>query len=340
MTTSPLLGTSFAPPPYAFSGGAPAAAAPAPGLTALEAFVQQALRDRFGTGGAGYQAPTASAGCACANPALAAQTDLVRQQLSVLGLDGQRLAGGAPAFDPQQMQQMLTLLVGLIMLGAVRQPPGFGTGAFPGGLPSGGDLGGVPSSGRDLGRLGEVGALPTGAAPAGGGVSAAELQRIVPGLSAARAAEMAPHINQAMAEAGIESREQQAAFVAQLAHESGGFRYMEEIADGSAYEGRRDLGNTQPGDGRRFKGRGPIQLTGRANYRAAGEALGLDLVNNPELAARPDVGFRIAAWYWNSRGLNELAGAGNFREVTRRINGGYNGLADRQRYYQRALQVV
>ncbi len=179
---------------------------------------------------------------------------------------------------------------------------------------------------------------PTG--NGGGGVSLDQLRRIMPNLSQAKAEQYLPHLNNAMREAGITTRNQKAAFLAQLAHESGQFRYMEEIASGAAYEGRRDLGNTQPGDGVRFKGRGPIQLTGRANYTAAGKALGLDLVNNPKQAATPEVGFRTAAWFWNTRGLNSLAEAGNFREVTRRINGGFNGLADREMYYRRALTVL
>jgi len=162
----------------------------------------------------------------------------------------------------------------------------------------------------------------------------------MPNLSDARARETLPHLNKAMAEANITTPKRQAAFVAQLAHESAQFRYFEEIASGAAYEGRRDLGNTQPGDGKRFKGRGPIQLTGRSNYRAAGKALGIDLENNPKRAAEVDVGFRTAAWFWNSRNLNTYADAGNFREVTRRINGGYNGLADREAYYRRALNVL
>ncbi len=79
-------------------------------------------------------------------------------------------------------------------------------------------------------------------------------------------------------------------FLAQLAHETGNFRYMEEIASGAAYEGRKDLGNTQAGDGKRFKGRGPIQLTGRANHRKYGQQLGIDFENNPEIVALPSVG--------------------------------------------------
>src|SRR5215467_14480028 len=115
---------------------------------------------------------------------------------------------------------------------------------------------------------------------------------------------------------------------------------MEEIASGAAYEGRRDLGNTQPGDGKRYKGRGPIQLTGRANYRRAGKALGLDLEKDPAKAADPAVGFRVAGWFWKTHGLNELADKGDFREITRRINGGYNGLASRQAFYKKAKEVL
>ena len=173
-----------------------------------------------------------------------------------------------------------------------------------------------------------------------GGVSLAQLERIMPNLSDAKARQYLPYLNQAMAEAHINTPKRQAAFLAQLAHESGEFRYMEEIASGSAYEGRRDLGNTHPGDGVRYKGRGPIQLTGRANYEAAGRALGVDLVDHPTRAAQPDVAFRTAAWFWNSRNLNSLADSGNFREITHRVNGGYNGEASRNAYYQRALSVL
>lgn len=121
-------------------------------------------------------------------------------------------------------------------------------------------------------------------------------------------------------------------FMAQVVHESGGFRYMEEIASGAAYEGRADLGNTQPGDGRRFKGRGPIQITGRANYRKFGQIIGVDLITEPTLAARPDIGMRLALAYWTDRRLNAKADADDVRGVTRAINGGFNGLADRQKH--------
>lgn len=166
------------------------------------------------------------------------------------------------------------------------------------------------------------------------------LRLIMRNAPAARLVANAPHLEKAMSEAEINTVTRAAAFLAQLAHESGELRYMEEIADGSAYEGRKDLGNTQPGDGRRYKGRGPIQLTGRANYQAAGLALGLDLENSPELAASAEVGFRVAAWFWTSRKLNALADTCDFRGITKVINGGYNGLEQRQTYYLRALEAL
>jgi len=129
-------------------------------------------------------------------------------------------------------------------------------------------------------------------------------------------------------------------FMAQLAHESGGFRYMEEIASGEAYEGRADLGNTTPGDGKRYKGRGPIQLTGRANYRLFGRALGIDFENNPEIVALPSIGLLAACHFWQMRGLNELADADDIVAITKRVNGGQNGLADRQAYLAKAKGLL
>lgn len=167
-----------------------------------------------------------------------------------------------------------------------------------------------------------------------------ELRQVIPNCPAAKRAAYLPFIQQAMAEFGITSYWRETAFLAQLAHESAELRYMEEIASGAAYEGRRDLGNTQPGDGKRFKGRGPIQLTGRANYKRYGDLLGLDLVNNPLQAATPEVGFRIAGQFWKLNGLNELADKQDFRGITKRINGGYNGLDDRIKYYERAKKVL
>ena len=144
-------------------------------------------------------------------------------------------------------------------------------------------------------------------------------------------------LNAAMREFHINTPVRQAAFLAQIAHESGELRYVKEIASGAAYEGRKDLGNTQPGDGMRYKGRGLIQITGRNNYAECGKALGVDLITNPELLETNDLACRSAAWFWASRGLNDLADKGDFKRITKRINGGYNGLKERQAYYAKAM---
>lgn len=167
-----------------------------------------------------------------------------------------------------------------------------------------------------------------------------ELRQVMPNCATAKRADYLPFIQQAMQEFEITSYWRETAFVAQLAHESAELRYMEEIASGAAYEGRKDLGNTQPGDGKRYKGRGPIQLTGRANYEKYGGLLGLDLINDPAIAATKEVGFRIAGLFWKSHGLNELADQQQFKAITKSINGGYNGLDDRTKYYERAKKIL
>jgi predicted chitinase len=182
--------------------------------------------------------------------------------------------------------------------------------------------------------------VDTATGPVKGGISAQQLKALMPELSEAQVQKYLPSLNKAMVEGGINTPQRQAAFLAQLAHESGGLKYFEELANGQAYEGRSDLGNTQPGDGARYKGRGPIQLTGRANYAAAGKALGIDLINHPELAATPEVGFKVATWFWNTRNLSNLADTGSFDAITKRVNGGFNGKASRDAYYQKALQVL
>ncbi len=129
-------------------------------------------------------------------------------------------------------------------------------------------------------------------------------------------------------------------FIAQAAHEAASFRTLREFASGAAYEGRKDLGNVRPGDGVRYKGRGIFQLTGRANYRTIGAKIGMDLENNPELAESPEVSVLTALEYWKSRNLNAFADADDVEVVTRRINGGLNGYADRRKYLAKAKQVI
>ena len=141
----------------------------------------------------------------------------------------------------------------------------------------------------------------------------------------------------------LDSSDRAAAFLAQVGHESGGGQYVRELwgpTDAQRrYEGRSDLGNVVPGDGYKFRGRGLIQITGRANYRECGEALGLPLEDQPELLEEPDNAAMSAAWYWETRGCNELADEGDYRRLTLRINGGYNGYEDRVSRMQRALEA-
>ena len=173
-----------------------------------------------------------------------------------------------------------------------------------------------------------------------GQVTADILRKLNPKLSAARAQEIAAALNPAMAEAGIKTTLGKAAFLAQLCEESAGFTAMKEFASGEEYEGRADLGNTDPGDGPKYKGRGFIQITGKSNYIQAGNALGLDLVGNPELAENTENAARVAAWYWNNRNINPPADAGDFVRVTKLINGGTNGLDQREQYYAQAKDIL
>lgn len=159
-----------------------------------------------------------------------------------------------------------------------------------------------------------------------------------------RAAEYLPHIEAAMAEFEINTPARKAAFLAQIGHESGGLHWTVEIWGPSIaqsnYEGRADLGNIFTGDGFKFRGRGLLQTTGRANYKATGNALGMDLESNPEMLAQPIAASRSAGWFWKQHGLNELADAGDFMRVTRRVNGGLNGYANRVELWEAAKDVL
>lgn len=150
------------------------------------------------------------------------------------------------------------------------------------------------------------------------------------GANPARATELALAANVHLETYSIKTQLRFCHFLAQLAHESGNFRYMEEIASGAAYEGRKDLGNVNKGDGVRYKGRGPIQLTGRANYRKYGQELGIDFENNPAIVALPSVGMLVACKYWSENNLNVFADYDDVTTITRRINGGLNGFDDRK----------
>jgi len=150
----------------------------------------------------------------------------------------------------------------------------------------------------------------------------------------------APLLNRYMHNYNICGKLREAAFLATVIHESGHFRYTREIASGAAYEGRKDLGNIYKGDGVKFRGRGLIQLTGRSNYERASKALGVDFVSNPQLLEQPRYATQVSCWWWADKGLNEIADTGDFRKVTRIVNGGYNGFSDREFWYKKALEIL
>ena len=158
-----------------------------------------------------------------------------------------------------------------------------------------------------------------------------------------RATTFAPIITQAAPDFDITTNARMAAFLAQVGHESGGLHWLTEIwgptSVQAGYEGRLDLGNTQLGDGYRYRGRGLIQITGRANYQAVSDGLATDFVNDPDQLADPEYAVRSAMWFWQSHGLNARADLGNFIQITSVINGGQNGAADRMALYQQAQKV-
>lgn len=159
-----------------------------------------------------------------------------------------------------------------------------------------------------------------------------------------RAMQWLAPLSDAMHEFGIDTPTRKAAFLSQIGHESGGLRYSKEIWGPTPaqlrYEGRADLGNIHPGDGSKYRGRGFIQITGRSNYEAAGKALHLDLVNHPEILEEPEMCAVSAAWWWKSHGLNEMADVGDFPAITKRINGGMNGYAERFTLWEKAKTAL
>lgn len=180
-------------------------------------------------------------------------------------------------------------------------------------------------------------------------ITAQQLLQILPNAGK-QAGVFASALNLAMERFQINTRMRMAAFIAQVGHESGQFRYVKELG-GDQYLSKYDtgplakrLGNTPEadGDGQRFAGRGLIQITGHTNYLACSKALFGDdrLLCTPELLEQAEWACKSAAWFWNSRNLNALADAGDMRGITRRINGGFNGLAERIEFYERALKVL
>lgn len=162
--------------------------------------------------------------------------------------------------------------------------------------------------------------------------------------SAERVEKWVAPINMAMDLYEINTPTRQAAFLATIGHESGRLVFTRELWGPTeaqkGYEGRADLGNTQAGDGRRYCGRGLIQITGRSNYRDCGKALGIDLEESPERLEHPRAAALSAAWFWKSHNCNELADKGDFRAITRRVNGGFNGIAERLALFATAREVL
>lgn len=165
--------------------------------------------------------------------------------------------------------------------------------------------------------------------------------RTATGASATDAAKFNEIIDPRLKQYEINTQPRIAAFLAQVGHESGGLHYLKELWGPTPaqvrYEGRLDLGNTQLGDGTKFKGRGLLQTTGRTNYTRLSKALGIDFVKNPELLEIPENALLSACQFWKDNKLNEIADSGDFKLLTKRINGGYNGLAERTALYQKAI---
>lgn len=170
-------------------------------------------------------------------------------------------------------------------------------------------------------------------------VTSEQMEVIMPNAKQ-RIGKFLPTINKWADHFGINTSLRMAHFLAQIAHESGELRYTKELASGKAYEGRKDLGNTQKGDGVRYKGRGLIQITGRANYKRYADYCGYDVVSNPELLEQVTGAVKSAMWYWQTHGLNELADKDKFVTITKRINGGTNGLESRRAYLAKAKIVL
>ena len=182
------------------------------------------------------------------------------------------------------------------------------------------------------------------------GVTRTQLKKIMPNAPYVRIDKYLDYLNKAMQEFGIITKEREAHFLAQVAHESAEMRHTRELASGDKYEGRKDLGNIQKGDGRRFKGRGFIQITGRANYTRYKLFCGYDVVSKPELLELPRGATRSAAWFFTAgcgQNLCILADLDNGRntelilqKITKVVNGGLNGLDSRRRYLQRAKNAL
>lgn len=178
-----------------------------------------------------------------------------------------------------------------------------------------------------------------------------QLHQMIPGATDKSIKKFISPMNETLKRYNINTPPRIAAFIAQIAHESGNLYYVEEIASGSNYEFRDDLGNlhfealqiaheNKTTTGKFYKGRGLIQLTGYYNYKKFGELLKLDLIHNPELLCEPINATLISGCYWDINNCNSFADVGLFGKITKIINGGYNGSADRLANYARCKKVL
>lgn len=173
-------------------------------------------------------------------------------------------------------------------------------------------------------------------------VTKQQLKNICPYAKESNLDKYIPHLNIMMDKYEINTLLRIEHFISQVAHESGSFNYCTEIASGEAYEGRKDLGNTNKGDGVKFKGRGLIQITGRINY----DKLSLDILGDESLLISPATleqspyAVESACWFWRKHGLNELADRDDIRSITKIINGGYNGLDSRMSFLSSAKKYL
>ena len=174
-----------------------------------------------------------------------------------------------------------------------------------------------------------------------------QLKAILPQATANNVSLYIPYLNDLMPKFGIDTNQRIAAFIAQVGHESGQLRYNKEIWGPTeaqkGYEGRKDLGNVIAGDGVKFKGRGLIQITGRANYESFGQDIKQDkafFTDNPQLVEQPEYAVMTACWFWQKKKLNTYADNGDFKTLTKRINGGLNGYDDRVQIWERAKNIL
>lgn len=175
-------------------------------------------------------------------------------------------------------------------------------------------------------------------------ITVAQLAEIISRTRKQRLADYVAILNPAMEEYGINTPRREAAFIATCLHESAEFEQLIEIWGPTKaqlkYEGRADLGNTKPGDGFKYRGRGIIMITGRANYQAVSDALGYDFVFMPDALASPYYAVHAACWWWKEHGCNKPADKGDFEGVTRIVNGGLTGWKSRKQYYDLAMAAL